>query len=110
VTAGAVTTTEGPRAVANRGVVEVAGIVTHRQQRDTAKGVVFVSLEDETGLLNVICTAQVWRRYRKIARMSPALILRGMLERSQGVINVVAARIEELPLTAGDLVRSRDFH
>jgi error-prone DNA polymerase len=88
----------------------VAGIVTHRQQPDTAKGVVFVNLEDETGLLNVICTAQVWRRYRKIARMSPALIVRGMLERYQGVINVVAARIEELPLTAGDLVRSRDFH
>jgi hypothetical protein len=42
--------------------------------------------------------------------MSPALVVRGMLERYQGVINVVAARIEELPLTAADLVRSRDFH
>ncbi len=71
-------------------MVEVAGIVTHRQQPDTAKGVVFVNLEDETGLLNVICTADVWRRFRKVARMSPALIVRGMLERYQGVINVVA--------------------
>jgi error-prone DNA polymerase len=52
----------------------------------------------------------VWRRFRKVARMSPALIVRGMLERYQGVINVVAARIEELPLTAADMVRSRDFH
>jgi error-prone DNA polymerase len=94
----------------HRTVVEVAGIVTHRQQPDTAKGVVFVNLEDETGLLNVICTAAVWRRFRKVARMSPALIVRGMLERYQGVINVVAARIEELPLSAADLVRSRDFH
>ena len=87
-------------------MVEVAGIVTHRQQPDTAKGVVFVNLEDETGLLNVICTADVWRRFRKVARMSPALVVRGMLERYQGVINVVAARIEELPLTAADMVRS----
>ncbi|HMF03855.1 MAG TPA: error-prone DNA polymerase, partial [Acidimicrobiia bacterium] len=105
-----VVTVEALRELPHRSVVEVAGIVTHRQQPDTAKGVVFVNLEDETGLLNVICTAQVWRRYRKIARMSPALIVRGMLERYQGVINVVAARIEELPLSAGDLVRSRDFH
>jgi error-prone DNA polymerase len=105
-----VVTVEALRELPHRSVVEVAGIVTHRQQPDTAKGVVFVNLEDETGLLNVICTAQVWRRYRKVARMSPALIVRGMLERYQGVINVVAARIEELPLTAGDLVRSRDFH
>ncbi|HEX3669233.1 MAG TPA: OB-fold nucleic acid binding domain-containing protein, partial [Acidimicrobiia bacterium] len=105
-----VVTVEALRELQHRSVVEVAGIVTHRQQPDTAKGVVFVNLEDETGLLNVICTADVWRRFRKVARMSPALIVRGMLERYQGVINVVAARIEELPLTAADMVRSRDFH
>ncbi len=105
-----VVTVEALRELPHRTVVEVAGIVTHRQQPDTAKGVVFVNLEDETGLLNVICTAQVWRRFRKVARMSPALVVRGMLERYQGVINVVAARIEELPLTAADMVRSRDFH
>jgi error-prone DNA polymerase len=105
-----VVTVEALRELPHRTVVEVAGIVTHRQQPDTAKGVVFVNLEDETGLLNVICTAEVWRRFRKVARMSPALVVRGMLERYQGVINVVAARIEELPLTAADMVRSRDFH
>jgi error-prone DNA polymerase len=105
-----VVTVEALRELPHRTVVEVAGIVTHRQQPDTAKGVVFVNLEDETGLLNVICTADVWRRFRKVARMSPALVVRGMLERYQGVINVVAARIEELPLTAADMVRSRDFH
>jgi error-prone DNA polymerase len=110
LTARGVVTVEALRELPHRTVVEVAGIVTHRQQPDTAKGVVFVNLEDETGLLNVICTADVWRRFRKVARMSPALIVRGMLERYQGVINVVAARIEELPLTAADMVRSRDFH
>jgi error-prone DNA polymerase len=110
LTARGVVTVEALRELPHRTVVEVAGIVTHRQQPDTAKGVVFVNLEDETGLLNVICTADVWRRFRKVARMSPALVVRGMLERYQGVINVVAARIEELPLTAADMVRSRDFH
>jgi error-prone DNA polymerase len=110
LTGRGVVTVEALRELPHRSVVEVAGIVTHRQQPDTAKGVVFVNLEDETGLLNVICTADVWRRFRKVARMSPALIVRGMLERYQGVINVVAGRIEELPLTAADMVRSRDFH
>jgi error-prone DNA polymerase len=87
----------------------VAGLVTHRQQPDTAKGVVFINLEDETGLVNVICTPDVWRRFRKVARMSPVLIVRGMLERQMGVTNVLASRITELPLRAADLVRSRDF-
>jgi error-prone DNA polymerase len=109
LTARGVVTIDALGELPHRSVVEVAGTVTHRQQPDTAKGVVFVNLEDETGLLNVICTADVWRRYRKVARMSPALVVRGMLERYQGVINVVASHLEELPLTAADLVRSRDF-
>jgi error-prone DNA polymerase len=104
-----VVTVEALRELPHHGVVEVAGIVTHRQQPDTAKGVVFLNLEDETGLVNVICTPDVWRRFRRVARVSPALVVRGMLERYQGVINLVARRIEELPLTAADMVRSRDF-
>jgi error-prone DNA polymerase len=104
-----VVTVEALRDLPHRVVVEVAGLVTHRQQPDTAKGIVFLNLEDETGLVNVICTPDVWRRFRKVARMSPALIVRGMLERQMGVINMLASRIEELPLTAADLVRSRDF-
>ena len=104
-----VVTIEALRELPHRSVVEVAGTVTHRQRPSTAKGIVFVNLEDETGMLNVICTTDVWGRFRKVARMSPALIVRGMLERYQGVINVLASRIEELPLTAADLVRSRDF-
>jgi error-prone DNA polymerase len=109
LTARGVVTVEALRDLPHRVVVEVAGLVTHRQQPDTAKGVVFVNLEDETGLVNVICTPDVWRRFRKVARMSPALVVRGMLERQMGVINVLASRITELPLRAADLVRSRDF-
>jgi error-prone DNA polymerase len=88
--------------------VEVAGIVTHRQRPATASGITFINLEDETGLVNVICSVGVWQRYRRITREAPAMIVRGMLERSaEGVINVLADRFEVLPITAK--VISRDF-
>jgi len=98
------------RELEHRSVVSVAGVVTHRQQPSTAKGVIFLNLEDETGMVNVICTPDVWRRFRKVARVAPALRIRGMLERHQGVINLLAQRITALPLTVADLLRSRDFH
>jgi error-prone DNA polymerase len=109
VARGAVTA-EALRKLADRSVVEVGGIVTHRQQPETSKGVVFINLEDETGLVNVVCTPQVWKRSRKVARTSPALLVRGMLERRQGVINLLAHRIEPLPLRPAALLKSRDFH
>jgi error-prone DNA polymerase len=89
--------------------VEVGGVVTHRQQPETASGVIFLNLEDETGLVNVIVMPDVWKRFRKVARTSPALRIRGLLERHQGVINLLAHRIEALPLRLADLVKSRDF-
>jgi error-prone DNA polymerase len=98
------------RELDHRSVVTVAGVVTHRQQPSTARGVIFLNLEDETGLINVICTPDVWRRFRKVARVAPALRIRGLLERHQGVINLLAQRITALPLTVADLLRSRDFH
>jgi len=98
------------RELPDRSVVDVAGVVTHRQQPGTSKGVVFVNLEDETGLVNVICTPDVWRRYRKVARTAPALEVRGLLERHQGVVNVLARKIVALPLGPDALLRSRDFH
>jgi error-prone DNA polymerase len=97
------------RELEHHSVVEVAGVVTHRQQPSTARGVIFLNLEDETGMVNVICTPDVWRRFRKVARIAPALQIRGMLERYQGVINLLAQRIVALPLTVADLMRSRDF-
>ena len=88
--------------------IEVGGVVTHRQRPATASGITFVNLEDETGLVNVICTVGVWNRYRRIARESPALIVRGVLERSEeGVINILADRMEAL--TVGAKTDSRDF-
>ncbi|MBA8991447.1 error-prone DNA polymerase [Curtobacterium pusillum] len=88
--------------------VEVGGIVTHRQRPATASGITFMNVEDETGLVNVICSVGVWGRYRRVARESPAVVVRGILERSpDGVVNLVADRIEHLSLSVR--TRSRDF-
>jgi error-prone DNA polymerase len=97
------------RTLPDRSVVEVAGVVTHRQQPATAKGTVFLNLEDETGLVNVICTKGIWKRFRTVARGAPALRVRGVLERHQGVINLVAGRITRLPISLAEAIRSRDF-
>jgi len=96
--------------LANAAPVTVGGIVTHRQRPSTAKGAVFVNLEDETGLVNVICPVQVWQRYGHVARSSPALLVRGKLEKDGGALSVLAVRIEGLPpFTGGVALRSRDF-
>lgn len=88
--------------------IEVAGLVTHRQRPATASGVTFLNLEDEHGLVNVICSTGVWNRYRRVLRDSPALIARGILERStEGVTNLLADRFEDLRV--GVQHRSRDF-
>ncbi|WP_159622367.1 error-prone DNA polymerase [Ruania rhizosphaerae] len=87
--------------------VRAAGVVTHRQRPGTAKGVTFLSLEDETGLLNVICSAGLWQRYRKVALGSAALVVRGVVEHADGVTNLMADRIEPLSLRVPS--RSRDF-
>jgi error-prone DNA polymerase len=93
--------------VPERAKVMVAGIVTHRQRPATAQGTTFLNLEDETGLINIVCSKGCWARYRRAARAAPALLITGRLEREEAVINIVAERIEPLavPATAG----SRDF-
>ncbi len=87
--------------------VYVGGVVTHRQRPATAAGVTFLNLEDETGMINIVCSNGVWNRYRRIARESSAMIIRGRLERSSGVTNLVADKLERLPLAAK--TTSRDF-
>ena len=87
--------------------VLVGGIVTHRQRPSTAGGTTFINLEDETGLINVICSKGCWARYRRVARGAPALLIRGRVEKAEGVINVVAEKLEAMPVGGGS--RSRDF-
>ena len=94
-------------AAAPEGKVTVAGVVTHRQRPATAGGTLFVNLEDETGLINVVVSKGCWARHRRVARAAPAMLVRGRLERAEGVINVIAERMEALPL--GATTRSRDF-
>jgi error-prone DNA polymerase len=88
--------------------VEIGGVVTHRQRPATASGITFLNIEDETGMINVIASVGVWQRYRRVAREAPAMIVRGILERSpEGVVNIVADRFERLPIGAKHT--SRDF-
>ena len=104
---GALTAVELRTAAPGRRV-EVAGVVTHRQRPATASGITFLNLEDETGLVNVICSVGVWQRHRRVAREAGSMIVRGILERSaEGVVNIVADRLEVLRLRA--TTRSRDF-
>jgi error-prone DNA polymerase len=93
--------------LADRARVVVAGIVTHRQRPETAAGVTFVSLEDETGLVNVVVSVGCWKRHRKVAQSAAAMIITGRVETADDTINVVAERIEPLDLAAP--TRSRDF-
>jgi len=91
------------------GRVLVGGVVTHRQHPESAKGTVFLNLEDETGMVNVICSPGAWQRWRQDARRSPALLVRGRLERVDGVVSVVAEKISPLDLGPAPLPPSRDF-
>jgi len=93
--AGAVSVA-GLQRVASGRRVSVGGVVTHRQRPATARGTIFVNLEDETGMANVICNAAVWAAYRRVARSSPALLISGRIERAEGVTNLIAEKIEAL--------------
>src|SRR6266568_2354543 len=105
--AAGVVSSDGLAAIEPGARVLVGGIVTHRQRPATASGTTFLSLEDETGIVNVICSIGVWTRYRRVARAATALLVRGRLERAEGVTNVIAEQIH--PLQTGVATRSRDF-
>jgi error-prone DNA polymerase len=96
----------------------VGGIITHRQRPGTARGVRFLNLEDETGLLNVVVLPQVWEAQYEIARKAVGVVIGGVLEHRDGVTNLVAHRFEHWPVDGGagsnpalaeGGIRSRDF-
>ena len=101
------------RSAAAESMVSVAGLVTHRQRPPTAGGVVFISLEDETGMANVIVPPQVWEAHKRMATVAPALLIQGRLERTGGkdgvggAVNLVASALR--PLKVAATVPSRDF-
>lgn len=94
--------------VANRSRIRVAGIVTHRQRPATASGMTFLNLEDETGLVNIVCHVGVWKRYGRVARNASALVITGRLECNSGAMNVIAEKLEVLDLNMS-APASRDF-
>ncbi|MGZ4563025.1 MAG: error-prone DNA polymerase [Mycobacterium sp.] len=87
--------------------VLIAGAVTHRQRPGTAQGVTFLNLEDETGMVNVLCTPAVWARHRKLANAAPAMLVRGQVQNASGAVTVVAERLGRINLAVGS--KSRDF-
>ncbi len=95
------------RTAAPGAMVAVGGLVTHRQQPGTARGTVFLSLEDESGMANVICPPRVWERYRKIGVDASALVVHGRIERLDGAVSLLATRLQRLRVVAA--ARSRDF-
>lgn len=87
--------------------VLVGGAVTHRQRPATAAGVTFINLEDETGMVNVVCSVGLWARYRTLAHTAPALLVRGRVQNAEGAVTVVADRLQRMDLRMAG--KSRDF-
>ncbi len=92
-------------------MVRVAGVVTCRQRPHTARGFTFITLEDETGLANVIVNLRVYEKYLPVARDEQLVIVEGTLQGQSGVINILARRL--FAMTRHNQIggpRSRDFH
>ncbi len=94
----------------DRASVEVAGLVIVRQRPETAHGIVFVSLEDETGIANLVVMPDVYERYRPVVRGSPFLLARGRLERNGRVVNVRVDTLAPLAFAPSVGERARNFH
>ena len=103
---GCMTAAEVLEVERNKARITVAGVITHRQRPGTAKGVFFLNLEDETGLLNIVVLPDVWAKHRQVVRKSPALMIHGRLEFYDGVTNIVARDFEQIGIQT---LKSRDF-
>jgi error-prone DNA polymerase len=91
--------------------VTVAGLVLLRQRPSTANGITFVTLEDETGMVNLIVRQVVWERYRNVARAATALLAHGEIQRDPNVIHVLVTKLEDMTSRLAELrTHSRDFH
>ncbi len=94
---------------ANHEYVRVVGCIIARQRPGTAKGFVFLSMEDETGITNVILTPDVFEQNRVVATRSRFLLVEGPLQHQEGVIHIKAQRLTAMNITSADM-RSHDFH
>ena len=90
--------------------LSIAGLVLFRQRPETAKGIVFVTLEDETGSANLIVRPQIWEQYRRIARRAAVLSASGWVEKQGTVVHLLVERLADLtPELTGLKNKSRDF-
>ena len=91
--------------------VKIAGIVTGRQRPGSAAGVLFLTLEDETGNSNIIVWRDLVARHRAILLQAKLLKVKGVIERETSVVHVVAGHLEDLTHLLGEIeTKSRDFH
>jgi error-prone DNA polymerase len=89
--------------------VKVAGAVIVRQRPGTAHGFVFLSLEDETGVANIIVEPKMFDRYKEALVRNPFLLIHGTLQNQQGSLSVKAGRVEAIDVNVIP-VPSHDFH
>ena len=94
--------------IPNGRLVRIAGAVIVRQRPGTANGFVFLSMEDETGIMNAIVTPDTFDRYKFQVLGEPFLLIDGILQNQDGVVSVKAARIEGL--RGGAVAESHNFH
>jgi error-prone DNA polymerase len=95
--------------VPNGGTVRIAGSVVVRQRPGTAKGIVFLSMEDETGIANAVIMPDTFEAFRLTLVREPYLLIEGKLQHVEGVIHVLARRVEALRIDAAS-APSHDFH
>ena len=103
---GVVSVADALRLRQHNSKIRVGGVVTHRQRPETANGVRFINLEDETGIMNIVMMPHVWEANYEIARKSVGIVVEGVLEYRDGVTNLVARRLEDWPAPE---IPSRDF-
>ena len=102
------------------GRVRYAGLVICRQRPQTATGVFFMTLEDETGFVNLVCWADVFAKFERVAKTSVLLEVRGQVQEENGVVHVIVEELLDLSVTLssidatqralGEIDKSRDFH
>ncbi|MEZ6102232.1 MAG: error-prone DNA polymerase [Pirellulaceae bacterium] len=109
-----VTTALGLQQVRHNRRARVAGLVLLRQRPSTAKGITFVTLEDETGTINLVLHQKTWERFYTVARRSPAWLADGRVESKYGVIHLVVDTLQDMAAALGEPSlrppgKSRDF-
>jgi error-prone DNA polymerase len=92
-------------------IVRVAGIIILRQRPSTARGIIFMTLEDETGIANLIVRPHIWQRFHRVAGRASAVIVQGQLQHQEEVIHVIAQQFTDLASLSRNIdSQSRDFH